>query len=43
MNDTALTELASTGIAGLDAIVLGGLERRRLHLVEGMPGSGKTT
>jgi circadian clock protein KaiC len=42
-NDTSLTELASTGIAGLDAIVLGGLERRRLHLVEGTPGTGKTT
>jgi circadian clock protein KaiC len=35
--------LAGTGIAGLDAIVLGGLERGHLYLVEGTPGSGKTT
>lgn len=35
--------IAGTGIAGLDAVVLGGLERRRLYLVEGTPGSGKTT
>lgn len=35
--------LASIGIAGLDAIVLGGLERQNLYLIEGTPGSGKTT
>jgi len=34
---------ASTGIAGLDDITAGGLTRRRLYLVEGEPGSGKTT
>ena len=34
---------ASTGIAGLDDILAGGLARRRLYLVEGVPGSGKTT
>ena len=34
---------AGTGIVGLDAVVLGGLERRRLYLIEGTPGSGKTT
>ena len=34
---------ASTGIAGLDDILAGGLMRRRLYLVEGVPGSGKTT
>lgn len=33
---------ASTGIAGLDE-VLGGFARDRLHLVEGSPGTGKTT
>jgi circadian clock protein KaiC len=33
----------STGIAGLDDIVLGGLERQHIYLVEGTPGSGKTT
>jgi circadian clock protein KaiC len=34
---------ASTGIAGLDNIMAGGFTRRRLFLVEGVPGSGKTT
>lgn len=32
-----------TGIAGLDHILYGGLPRRRLYLIEGEPGSGKTT
>ncbi|HYB94662.1 MAG TPA: ATPase domain-containing protein [Vicinamibacterales bacterium] len=36
-------ELASTGISGLDDILNGGLSRGRLYLVEGIPGSGKTT
>ena len=35
--------LASTGIEGLDAILGGGLTPHRLYLVEGSPGSGKTT
>jgi circadian clock protein KaiC len=35
--------LASTGIEGLDAILNGGLTSNRLYLVEGVPGSGKTT
>src|SRR5918993_5912177 len=34
---------AQTGIAGLDDILNGGLARGRLYLVEGVPGSGKTT
>jgi circadian clock protein KaiC len=34
---------ASTGIAGLDAILGGGLPSGHLYLVEGTPGSGKTT
>jgi circadian clock protein KaiC len=34
---------ASTGIAGLDDILCGGLARSRLHLLEGTPGTGKTT
>jgi circadian clock protein KaiC len=34
---------ARTGIEGLDDILHGGLVRNRLYLVEGMPGSGKTT
>jgi circadian clock protein KaiC len=36
-------DVASTGIPGLDDILRGGLARRRLVLVEGVPGSGKTT
>ncbi len=34
---------ATTGIAGLDDILAGGLTRRRFFLIEGVPGSGKTT
>lgn len=33
----------ATGIAGLDDILKGGLTANRLYLVEGNPGSGKTT
>lgn len=32
-----------TGIAGLDHILRGGLSAERLYLVEGTPGTGKTT
>src|ERR1043165_3714363 len=34
---------ASTGIEGLDAVLFGGFTRNRLHLLEGSPGTGKTT
>lgn len=34
---------ASTGVAGLDDVLEGGLARNRLHLLEGSPGTGKTT
>jgi circadian clock protein KaiC len=34
---------ASAGIAGLDAVLVGGFERQHLYLIEGRPGSGKTT
>jgi circadian clock protein KaiC len=34
---------ASTGIAGLDDILAGGLSRERVYLLEGSPGTGKTT
>ncbi|MGE5515757.1 MAG: ATPase domain-containing protein [Bacteroidota bacterium] len=34
---------ASTGITGLDEVLGGGLPRNRLYLVNGNPGSGKTT
>jgi len=33
----------ATGVAGLDAILNGGLPRDRLYLVQGDPGVGKTT
>ena len=35
--------LTSTGIAGLDIILNGGLPASRLYLIEGTPGTGKTT
>ena len=35
--------LASTGIEGLDTILVGGLTSERVYLVEGTPGTGKTT
>jgi circadian clock protein KaiC len=34
---------AKFGIEGLDSILNGGIERNRLYLVEGNPGTGKTT
>jgi circadian clock protein KaiC len=33
----------ATGISGLDDILNGGLPARRLYLIQGQPGSGKTT
>ncbi|HEX2116258.1 MAG TPA: ATPase domain-containing protein, partial [Alphaproteobacteria bacterium] len=33
----------STGITGLDAVLYGGLDADRLYLLEGRPGTGKTT
>lgn len=37
------SQLASTGIAGLDNVLCGGLPRDRVYLVQGHPGVGKTT
>jgi circadian clock protein KaiC len=34
---------AATGIAGLDAVLGGGLLRRRMYVIEGASGAGKTT
>ena len=34
---------ASTGIPGLDQLMRGGYPLRRMHLIEGAPGTGKTT
>ncbi|MBV8715359.1 MAG: AAA family ATPase [Chloroflexi bacterium] len=36
-------EKVSTGVVGLDAVLGGGLPAQRLHLIEGAPGTGKTT
>jgi circadian clock protein KaiC len=38
-----LLEVSATGIQGLDDILFGGLTPFRLYLIEGVPGSGKTT
>ena len=38
-----ITKHAAFGISGLDDILAGGLERDRLFLLEGNPGTGKTT
>jgi Cdc6-like AAA superfamily ATPase len=35
--------LARVGIDGLDEILRGGLPRNRLFLIDGVPGTGKTT
>lgn len=35
--------LVSTGVAGLDEILRGGLPRSNLYLLQGAPGAGKTT
>jgi circadian clock protein KaiC len=40
---TAPTDQASSGIPGLDHLLAGGFPTRRLHLIEGVPGTGKTT
>jgi circadian clock protein KaiC len=37
------TKLLSTGIAGLDDILGGGFSHNHLYLIEGDPGTGKTT
>ena len=38
-----LPPVAPTGIAGLDAILHGGLPRDEMHMVQGVAGTGKTT
>src|SRR5262250_484038 len=42
-SSSSYLERLSTGIAGLDAILQGGFPRDRLYLVDGDPGTGKTT
>lgn len=38
-----LPPFASTGVAGLDAILHGGFPREEMHLIQGTAGTGKTT
>ena len=40
---TQFLSTASTGVDGLDHVLLGGVARNRLHLLEGSPGTGKTS
>lgn len=40
---TDIDNVISTGVAGLDDVLNGGLRRNRAYLLEGVPGSGKTT
>lgn len=42
-NEQSSSKRASTGVAGLDEVLRGGLPRNRLYLVQGHPGVGKTT
>jgi circadian clock protein KaiC len=46
MDDSAVATqqpLLSTGVAGLDDVLGGGLLADRLYVIEGTPGAGKTT
>src|SRR6201984_2773613 len=46
MNDSksrSRTKAVSTGITGFDGILDGGYASNRVHLIEGQPGTGKTT
>jgi circadian clock protein KaiC len=41
--NTSTSSFLSSGIAGLDHVLSGGFTKDRLYLVEGEPGTGKTT
>ena len=43
LNAPAGADLCTTGVDGLDQVLAGGLPRNCLYLVQGDPGSGKTT
>ena len=43
MKPNTESHLCPTGIEGLDEILAGGLPCQHLYLVQGDPGSGKTT
>jgi circadian clock protein KaiC len=38
-----MQDLVATGINGLNHLLRGGLARDRMYLIEGDPGTGKTT
>ncbi len=42
-NTSPLEERVTTGIEGLDNVLCGGFPQNRVYLIEGNPGSGKTT
>ena len=42
-SDDLTSRKAGTGVAGLDDLLDGGFARRRVYLLEGSPGTGKTT
>jgi circadian clock protein KaiC len=43
MSETERTDKARFGVPGLDDVLVGGLTRGHLYLLEGSPGTGKTT
>src|SRR5580700_6762369 len=43
MSDRQEKEILRTGISGFDEVLAGGLPKGRVFLIEGNPGSGKTT
>ena len=43
MSDKTGCDIVPTGIVGLDQIIRGGFYRGGLYIVEGAPGTGKTT
>lgn len=43
MSENNQAKIASTGVSGLDEILMGGLPRNHVYLIEGDPGTGKTT
>ena len=43
LKEQVLEDRLPTGVGGLDDILNGGLPRGHLYLVEGDPGTGKTT
>ena len=43
MSGVGTDNVISCGVAGLDDVLNGGLRRNRSYLIEGVPGSGKTT